>query len=302
MDMKEAIKRVRDTITSIGFSILIRILRRVGYPRASAWGARVARLVYHVISKNRKRAFENLHRVFGDERTPDQIEEIVKTCFENFVRSGFELVPYTYLSPEGRRKYVHVVGKEKLDEALALGRGVISLSAHLGNFLIMMGRLAVDGYHVDLVVKKSKTQSLEDSLLSLRNELGYHSIYVTPKLQSVKASLRSLKNNHVLVLHGDQRQRDGGIDVTFFGIPATAAAGPISLALSTGAPVVPMFMVRNQDGMTHTLFIDDPLEIIPTGSKEEDIKNHVQKYTDVIQSYVEKYPTQWAWDHKRWVR
>jgi len=300
--MKEAIKRVRDTITSIGFLILIRIIRWVDYPRASALGARIGRLVYHAISKNRKRAFGNLNRVFGEEKTPDQIEEIVKACFANFVRSGFELVPYTYLSPEGRREYVHIVGKEKLDKALALGRGVISLSAHLGNFLIMMGRLAVDGYQVDLVVKGAKTQSIEDRLESLRKELGYDSIYVTPKIQSVKASLRSLKKNHVLVLHGDQRQRDGGIDVTFFGIPATAAAGPISLALSTGAPGVPMFMVRNQDGITHTLLIDDPLEITPTGSKEEDIKTHVQKYTDVIQSYVERYPTQWAWDHKRWVK
>lgn len=302
MEMKEAIKRVRDTITSVGFLILIRIIRWVDYPRASALGARIGRLVYHAISKNRNRAFGNLTQVFGEEKTPDQIEEIVKTCFENFVRSGFELVPYTYLSPEGRREYVHIVGREKLDEALALGRGVISLSAHLGNFLIMMGRLAVEGYHVDLVVKGAKTQSIEDRLESLRKELGYNSIYVTPKFQSVKASLRSLKNNHVLVLHGDQRQRDGGIDVTFFGIPATAAAGPISLALSTGAPVVPMFMVRNQDGITHTLFIDDPLEITATGSKEEDIKTHVQKYTDVIQSYVERYPTQWVWDHKRWVK
>ncbi len=145
--MKEAIKRVRDTITSFAFLILIRIIRWVDYPRASALGARIGRLVYHAISKNRNRALGNLTRVFGEEKTPDQIEEIVKTCFENFVRSGFELVPYTYLSPEGRREYVHIVGREKLDEALALGRGVISLSAHLGNFLIMMGRLAVEGYH-----------------------------------------------------------------------------------------------------------------------------------------------------------
>jgi KDO2-lipid IV(A) lauroyltransferase len=300
MATTEAIKRARDVITSIGFLILVRFIRWIDYPRASAWGARAARLVYHGISKNRKRAFENLNRVFGDEKTPDQIEEIVKTCFENFVRSGFELVPYTYLSPEGKREYVHIVGKEKLDEALALGRGVISLSAHLGNFLIMMGRLAADGYHVDLVVKGAKTQSIEERLQSLRKELGYDSIYVTPKVQLVKASLKSLKNNHVLVLHGDQRQRDGGIDVTFFGMPATAAAGPITLALSTGAPVVPMFMVRNQDGITHTLFIDDPLEIAGTGFKKEDIKIHVQKYTDVIQSYVERYPAQWTWDHKRW--
>jgi KDO2-lipid IV(A) lauroyltransferase len=106
----------------------------------------------------------------------------------------------------------------------------------------------------------------------------------------------------VLVLFGDQRQRSAGVDVTFFGMPVQAAAGPIALALSTGAPVVPMFMIRNQDGLTHTLLIEDPLEMSLTGSKEEDIKTNVQRYTDVIQSYVQRYPAHWTWDHKRWTR
>jgi KDO2-lipid IV(A) lauroyltransferase len=276
------------------------MVRRVDYPRASVWGARLANLVYLVVRKSRRRALENLSRIFGDEKTPLQREEIVKGCIENYVQSGLELVSYGNLSPKGKRKYVQIVGKERLDEALALGRGVISLSAHLGNFLIMIGRLAVEGYHVDLVVKRAKNGAFEDRLESLRKELGYNSIYVTPRIQSAKASLTSLKNNHVLVLHGDQRQRKGGIDVTFFGMPVKAAAGPISLALSTGAPVIPMFMVRNEDRMSHTLFIEPPLEMSTTDSKEDDIRTHVQKYTDVIQSYVEKYPDQWVWEHKRW--
>ncbi len=90
--------------------------------------------------------------------------------------------------------------------------------------------------------------------------------------------------------------------MTFFGIPANAAAGPISLSLSTGAPVLPMFMVRNQDSITHTLFIEDPLEMSITGSKENDIQTNVQKYTDVIESYVKRYPAQWAWGHNRWAK
>jgi len=240
--------------------------------------------------------------VFGDERTSEQREEIVRALFEGFFRSAFECVAYGCLSPKDKREYVRIVGKERLDEALASGRGVISLSAHLGNFLIMMSRLAVEGYHVDLVVKKMKDKRVEDRMQNLRKELGYHSIYVKPEIQSVKASLTSLKNNHVLVLFGDQKQRKAGIDVTFFGIPAKAAAGPISLSLSRGAPVIPMFMVRNQDGITHTLFIEDPLEMSITGSKEDDIRTNVQRYTDVIESYVQRYPAQWAWGHSRWAK
>jgi KDO2-lipid IV(A) lauroyltransferase len=238
--------------------------------------------------------------VFGGERTPEQLEGIVKLLFEGFFRSAFECVTYANLSLEDRRAYVHLAGKEKLDEALASGRGVISVSAHLGNFLILMGRLAVEGYAVDLVVKKMKDKRVEDRLQTLRNELGYHSIYMNPRIQSAKASLASLKSNHVLVLLGDQRQRQAGVDVTFFGIPTNAAAGPISLSRSTGAPVLPMFMVRNPDGITHTLFIEDPLEMRVGGSKQEDIRTDVQKYTDVIESYVQRYPAQWAWGHNRW--
>ncbi len=300
--MKKAARRFRDYISSIGLSFLIRVVRAVDYRRASAWGARLGRMAYHVVPRHRTASLINLSRVFGDKKTPEQLEEMVKTLFEGFFRSAFECVAYGNLPPEAKRECVHIVGKEKLDEALASGRGVISVSAHLGNFLILMGRLAVDGYHVDLVVKKMKDKKVEDRLQSLRNELGYHSIYVNPRIQSVKASLASLKNNHVLVLLGDQRQRSGGIDVTFFGIPASAASGPISLSLSTGAPVLPMFMVRNQDGLTHTLFVEDPLEMSIAGSKEDDIRTNVQKYTDVIESYVSRYPAQWAWGHSRWTQ
>jgi Kdo2-lipid IVA lauroyltransferase/acyltransferase len=300
--MKEAVKHAWDHAGSIGISLLIRIIRRVDYPVASLWGARIGRLACRVFSKYRRRSIENLTRVFGDEQTPDQREAFVKIFFENFFRNAFELVPYGHLPAEDRREYVHIVGKEKLDEALALGRGVISLSAHLGNFLILMSRLAVEGYPVDLVLKRMKNERFEDRMRNLRRELGYHSIYVNPRLQSVKASLASLKDNHVLVMLGDQRPRQGWIDVTFFGMPARAAAGPVSLSLSTGAPVVPMFMARNPDGISHTLFIDDPLEMVLTGSKKEDIRIHVQKYTDVIQSYVRRFPAQWMWGHRRWAK
>jgi KDO2-lipid IV(A) lauroyltransferase len=301
-DMKKATKRFRDTISSIGLSILIRFIRGIDYRRASAWGGRLGRLAYHVVPRYRKPSLENLSRVFGEEETPEELEEIAKTLFEGFFRSAFECVAYGDLSPEDKRGNVRIVGKEKLDEALASGRGVISVSAHLGNFLILMGRLAVEGYHVDLVVKKMNDQRVEDRMQNLRTELGYHSIYMNPRIRSAKASLASLKNNRVLVLLGDQRQRNAGIDVTFFGIPANAAAGPISLSLSTGAPVLPMFMVRNQDSITHTLFIEDPLEMSITGSKENDIQTNVQKYTDVIESYVKRYPAQWAWGHNRWAK
>ena len=222
--------------------------------------------------------------------------------FENLFRSGFECVAYSHLSAAEKKGYVQINGKEKLDAALGLGRGVIALTAHMGNFLILMPRLVLEGYDVDLLVKKMKDQKVEQRLQNLRKELSFNTIYAHPKIQSTKASLGALKNNHVLVLLGDQRQRKTGVDVTFFGILAKAAAGPISLSIATGAPVLPMFMVRNPDQITHTLVIETPLKLTRTGSRQKDIEINVQKYTDVIQSYVQQYPDQWTWNHRRWAQ
>jgi KDO2-lipid IV(A) lauroyltransferase len=222
--------------------------------------------------------------------------------FENFFRSGFECVAYSNLPAVEKKEYVQIIGKEKLDEALGFGRGVIALTAHMGNFLILMTRLSLEGYDVDLLVKKMNDKKVEQGLQDLRQELNINTIYINPKIQSTKACLGALKNNHVLVLLGDQKQRKSGVDVTFFGIPTKAAAGPIFLSIATGAPVLPMFIVRNPDRITHTLVIEPPLELSRTGSKKKDMDLNVQKYTDVIQSYVQKYPDQWTWNHKRWAQ
>ena len=294
-------RRARDFFASLAIGFLIRSIRRVDYAIASAWGARLGRLAYRLAWIHRRRSLENLTRAFGEEKTPDQLEKLARAFFDGFLRNAAEVVPYGSLPPEGKREYVRIVGKEKLDKALAPGRGVIALSAHLGNFLIMNSRLALEGVPVDLLVKQMKDPGVEDRMENLRRELGYNTIYTKSRIQSARASLASLRGNHVLVVLGDQRPKDG-VDVTFFGMPAKAASGPISLALSTGAPVVPMFMVRNEDHIHHTLFIEDSIEMSITGSKEHDLRTNVQKYTDVIESYVRRYPGQWMWGHKRWAR
>jgi KDO2-lipid IV(A) lauroyltransferase len=295
-------KRARDYFGSLAVGLFIRSMRHVDYPIASAWGARLGRLGYRLAGNHRRRSLANLTRAFGEAKTPDQLEGIARAFFDGIIRNVAEVVPYAGLSPEGKREYVRIVGKEKLHAALAPGRGVIALSAHLGNFLIMNSRLALEGVPVDLLVKPMRDQRVEDRMEALRGELGFDSISVKPRIKSARACLASLKRNHVLVVLGDQRPKEDGVDVNFFGMPAKAAPGPVSLALSTGAPVVPMFMLRNEDAIHHTLFIDDPIEMSVTGSKEHDLETNVQKYTDVIESYVRRTPAQWMWGHKRWVR
>ncbi|MFZ2633900.1 MAG: lysophospholipid acyltransferase family protein [Desulfosalsimonadaceae bacterium] len=300
MNLKQTIKKARDYLGSIWLSSIIKRLEKVDYTSASDRGARLGRIAYILFRKQRRRTLKNLRSIFKEKKTPDQCKGIVLRLFENFFRSGFECIAYSNLPADEKKNYVRIVGKEKLDNALASGRGVVALSAHFGNFLIMMARLSLEEYCVDLLVKKMKDERVEALLQKLRDKLEYHTIYVNGKIQAAKSSMSSLKKNHVLVMLGDQRQKRAGVDVTFLGLPAKAATGPVSFALSCGAPIVPMFMVRNSDNVTHTLFIEDPIEMSISGEKERDLKTNVQKYTNAIEAYVQKYPDQWIWNHKRW--
>jgi KDO2-lipid IV(A) lauroyltransferase len=69
--------------------------------------------------------------------------------------------------------------------------------------------------------------------------------------------------------------------------------------MRTGAPLVPMFMVRDKPDH-HTLIIKPPIRLEDTGDKETDILHNTAALTKLIESYIREHPSQWWWFHRRW--
>jgi KDO2-lipid IV(A) lauroyltransferase len=111
--------------------------------------------------------------------------------------------------------------------------------------------------------------------------------------------LRILKNNELLGILPDQdTDKVDGIFVDFLGQQAYTPTGPVSLALATGASIVPCFIVRKKS--KHYLYIEKPLELEVTGNKEADIRINTEKWSYIFEKYIREYPDQWVWMHKRW--
>ncbi|MFB0528154.1 MAG: lysophospholipid acyltransferase family protein, partial [bacterium] len=91
----------------------------------------------------------------------------------------------------------------------------------------------------------------------------------------------------------------GGVFVDFFGRPAGTVIGPAVMALRTGAPIVPVFNVR-QGVNKHKVIIGPPVELEISGNQEKDILTVTAKITKVIEEFVRQYPTHWWWFHNRW--
>jgi KDO2-lipid IV(A) lauroyltransferase len=100
----------------------------------------------------------------------------------------------------------------------------------------------------------------------------------------------------------DQRaKRSEGIWADFFGRKAPTTPGLAVLAMKTGAPVLPVFMVR--DGFqTHHLIVQQPLKLIHTGDIKRDVEANTQLFNHTLESIIREYPDQWFWVHRRWER
>ena len=119
---------------------------------------------------------------------------------------------------------------------------------------------------------------------------------------SLKACYRALKNNEVLALMGDRDFTGTGIRVNFFGRPAMMPKGPALFSYRLGAPIVPVFMVRESDD-TFTFFMDEPILCETEGDEEAAIKELTAKCSKAMEACIKKYPAQWyafreIWDAK----
>jgi KDO2-lipid IV(A) lauroyltransferase len=116
---------------------------------------------------------------------------------------------------------------------------------------------------------------------------------------SIKKSLNCLHRNEILYLVADERQRRGGIPVPFFGRKAFTPSGPALFSMKTGAPILPMFVLR-ENGIQWTLVIGHPVEIERTSDEKRDIEALTAKFTKAIEDFIRQYPSQWTWLNRRW--
>jgi KDO2-lipid IV(A) lauroyltransferase len=253
---------------------------------------------YFFTPKQRKVALESLSIAFGQEKSRQEIEQIARECFMFLAKSGVELV-FLMDRPSLLKRRVEIAGRENLDTALAKGRGVILVSAHFGNFPLMLARLSLEGYKTAGIMRFMRDARVEKVFVAKRNRLGIKTIYAQPRKACVENSLRCLRNNELLFVPIDQNFGAGGVFVDFFGQKAATATGPVVLAQRTKATIIPCFILRQKDD-THKIIFEPPLTLEKGKTERETVITNIQRLTNIIESYIRKYPAEWGWIHRRW--
>ena len=298
MDSKKIRKSIARFAGWIGLSTCSLIIKFIPAGYIYGFARKIAFLAYRFAKKQRKIALDSLAIAFGQEKSPDEIEQIARDCFSFMAKSGVELI-FLMDRPSLLIQRVNLVGKENLDNALSKGRGVILVSAHFGNFPLLMARLAVVGYKIGGIMRQMRDLRVEKIFLAKREKMKVKTIYSQPRNVCVNQTIEALRNNELVFIPIDQNFGTGGVFVDFFGRKAATATGPVVLARRTKAALLPCFIVREKDD-THKIIFEPPIVLEEAKDPKQAVLINIQRLTDIIERYIRKYPAEWGWIHRRW--
>lgn len=276
---------------------MVYILYRMGYFIAMSLPVRatysiasfLAYLTYLFSARDRNAVIGNLKVILGDQCDERKLRRIARQVFRNFAKYLVDFFRFSKLDDETMRRLVKVKGQEHVEEALARKKGVIFLSAHLGNWELAGSVVSFLGYPVTAVALTHQNPKINDFFNRQRRLKNVRSIEIGA---SLKGAYKILKNNGFLGILGDRDFTRNGAPTKFFGRTVSLPKGPAAFSCRIGSAIVPVYLIRNADD-TFTFFIEKP--IVPGDySSEEDAMNDLTRRSAAsIESYVRRYPSQW---------
>ncbi len=298
MDVKKLRKNLSYFAGWLGLTTCSLIIKIIPARYLYDFARNISYLWYRLALKQRKIALESLALALGQEHTARKLEQIAKDCFTLIAKGAVELL-FLMDRPQLLRKHVHLSGKEHLDQALARGKGVILVSAHFGNFPLLMAKLSLEGYKVAGIMRPMRDSRVEKMFLEKRKRLNIKTIYSQPRNTCVSNTIGALRDNEIVFIPIDQNFGTAGVFVEFFGRKAATATGPVVFAQRTKAALLPCFIVRQRDD-THRIIFEPAIQMREGKNAEETITFNIQRLTTIIETYIRKYPAEWGWVHRRW--
>lgn len=281
--------------------LMLELLQALVLVLPRSWALKAAQglggLAFFFARREREKTVLHLTWAYGEEKTPAEIRKLAARVFVHFALAAVDVLRFPRLTREEVDRLVDPGnGLETIRQVLFEGNGMILLTAHLGNWELMGALIRLHGYPGTVIGRRLSYEKYNQTILRLREKVMLKTLYQDA---SPKEYLAVLHRNEILGLLADQDvDRFDGIFVPFFGRPAYTLTAPVKLALATGAPIVPTFLVRQ--GSRYRLIVEEPIRVESRAEREETLEEFTVRWSEVVERVIRAYPDQWAWMHRRW--
>jgi len=229
--------------------------------------------------------------------TEAELKVAVRETFSHYAHYWVESFRLPGTPPDVLHRGLRAEGVEHITDAIAAGTGCILAMPHLGAW--EWSAFWLTSYHqmpVTAVVEAVEPPELAAWFVGLRTRLGMEVVPLDANAGT--AAARALKANRVLSLLSDRDVAGGGVEVEFFGERTTLPAGPATLALRSGAPLVPATTYFDGDG--HYGVARPPLDTSRQGKLREDVARITQNLAHEFEAMIRKAPEQWHLLQPNW--
>lgn len=246
-------------------------------------------IAWLILPVQRENAIDNMAQVLGRDRTDPEVRRKARASFRYYAYYMADFLRLPATDPAEIDARVHLDFLADLDTALTAGKGVVFISAHVGNWDVAASALARRGYPVTVVVDTFHPQRLNDLVQGHRRSHGTKVIQLE---DSARRVLGTLRRNGILGLLIDIPSPENGVLVRFFGRLTYVPAGAALLALKTGAKVISGIVIRNPDH-TYSGLVSSQFDVELTGDLSVDVKLLTQRIMDTMEGFIRQHPEQW---------
>jgi KDO2-lipid IV(A) lauroyltransferase len=226
------------------------------------------------------------------------LRRATQQAFDSYARYYVESARLPSLSLKTVERGIVVEGYEHVAAALDQGNGCILALPHLGGWEWAGRWLAERVKGVTVVVEAIHPPELFDWFADLRRDLGMNVVALGPSAGG--EVLRALRNNEVVCLLSDRDIQGGGIEVEFFGERTTLPAGPATIGLRTGAPILPCAVYFTDRVNGHLGLVRPPLPLDRQGTLRQDVARVTQLLARELEVLIRRAPEQWHCFQPNW--
>ncbi|MDP8993216.1 MAG: phosphatidylinositol mannoside acyltransferase, partial [Actinomycetota bacterium] len=255
--------------------------------------------LYGRLARGRRAMVErHLRRAHGDGLAGPALDRAVREVFVSYARYWVESFRLPGITAEEVDAQLSSEGVEHLEQAVAAGKGVIMALPHVGSWDFGGAWIAlVAGHRVTVVAEPLEPPELFQWFADLRRALGLEILALDNQAGTVL--LRRLRERGVVGLVCDRDILGTGVSVEFFGERTTLPSGPATLAMRTGAPILPTAVYFREGGGYHGV-VRPPVPVERTGRFRDDTAKVTQLLAHELEVLIRRAPSQWHMLQPNW--
>ncbi|GEM_PF-1245279 len=287
--MRGFLKKIKNTVIYLTVVLLLYVFKIIPLMCTDLILRAIAIIAYHLPIRENRIARINLSFFYSDRES----EQILKRMYFHWAESIKELFAILYKKID-IKEFATLTDESRktLDEALSEQKGIIFLTAHLGNWEIMAVKIAKEGYDTNTIAKESYDERFTRIIKKMRESNGVKCIFRNE--ENLRQKIKGvIERNAIMGFLIDQNTRVPSVMVDFLGKKAPTPVIPVRLLKETGAALIVGYNHRiNGRIITYAKRL--------SYSMEEDEHLILKRVNDILSEEIKKYPYEWIWVHNRW--